>query len=202
MAETVMVSDPRYLGQTRGSIHAYRLDGSAPIPPLPVADMRLALLTAEYTAALTTAMAVPKAEVQRRLDAGGIAALALLSDNTIAGYGWVSFDAARVYELRVEIWLPRQHAYIWDCETLPPYRGRHIFPALLRYLLEELRHRQISQVWAAVAPGNNASLHSFARASFRLVAEMEFSNGTVHAFPTDQALPPELAAMRKLNAGC
>ena len=44
----------------------------------------------------------------------------------VAGYGWVRFEVEDIRELSLRVNLLEGEAYIWDCATLPGYRGKHI----------------------------------------------------------------------------
>ncbi len=189
------------MGAEPGAIEAYTLGADArQVAPLPVDGVSLQPLMPGHEGALARAMEVEDAEVHRRLAKGARASVALLGDRSIAGYGWVSHDAARIYELGIHVRLPHGHAYIWDCLTLPAYRGRGIFPALLRFIVEQQRIAGIRQVWAGVAPENDASLRSFARAGFRLVAHTYLDDGQCEVHPTHEATPREVRLLARLNA--
>ncbi|HXT37863.1 MAG TPA: GNAT family N-acetyltransferase [Chloroflexota bacterium] len=174
-----------------GTIQAFTL-GREPVSPLPVARIRFGELASGQETALARTSGISVAEVHRRLADSGSAILALDGD-TIAGYGWVQYGRVRIPDLRLAFSLPKHQVYIWDCVTLPAYRGHGIFPGLLRYLLELLRRQGIEQVWAAIAPGNLASQRAFAKAGFRLVAFTDGNIGTFKARPTSEATPEEAA---------
>jgi ribosomal protein S18 acetylase RimI-like enzyme len=184
----------------KGAVEAFTL-GLDPLLPLIVPGIHFAPLASNQEDHLARVMGHDRGEVQRRLRRGGIAVLALTPAGLIAGYGWLSFDAIRIYELHLETPIPPGHGYIWDCLTLPEYRGRHIFPGLLRFMLGLLRQRGIVQAWGLVAPGNTASLHSFDTAGFRLVAHTAVSGGRVLLEPTGLATPSEVMVMRDLLEG-
>ncbi|MDB5075479.1 MAG: hypothetical protein JWO42_1658 [Chloroflexi bacterium] len=186
-------------GQPPGAIQAYTL-GNEPVPQLPVPGVRFIRFHTRLRRQLAEVMHITEAEIDRRYALGNRAYVALLDDDTIVGYGWVSYDCIRIYELGLEIPLPPGHAYIWDCATVDRYRGRGIFPGLLRFMLEDLRQQGITHVWAGVAPGNTASLRSFARAGFRLVAETTITDSQFEARPTAAATQEEAAALRALRA--
>jgi len=172
-------------------IQAFTL-GKEPVPPTPVARIRFAELASGQETALARTGGISVAEVHRRVADFGSAILALDGD-TIAGYGWVQYGRVRIPDLRLDFSLPKHHVYVWDCVTLPAYRGHGIFPGLLRYLLEIVRRQGIAQVWAAIAPGNLASQRAFAKAGFRLVALTDGDIGTFQARPTSAATPEEAA---------
>lgn len=183
-----------------GTFHAYAL-GAEKVSPLPVPGIRFIYLDAARQRALAAAMHVADAEVSARLDEGGKAALALTEQGEIAGYGWIRYDAIQIDDLRFRLPLPPNHAYIWDCLTVPEHRGRGIFPGLLRFMLEQLRREGITEVWAGVEPGNEPSLRAFARAGFRLVAEIDIEDATRTLQLTGQARPTEAAVLGNPQSG-
>jgi ribosomal protein S18 acetylase RimI-like enzyme len=184
--------------QPTGAIQAYT-PGKEPVSQLPVPGVRFIRFHTGLSRQLAEVMHTSEATIDQRRALGNRASVALLDDDTIVGYGWVSYDAIRIYELNVEIPIPRGHAYIWDCATVEQYRGRGIFPGLLRFMLEELRLQGIAQVWAGVAPGNTASLKSFARAGFRLVAHTTITDSQFEVWPTSAATSDEVTALRALG---
>jgi L-amino acid N-acyltransferase YncA len=177
-----------------GTIQAYTL-GSREIAQFQVPGVRFIALTSVWEERLADSMGLGVREVRRRQTDAGTAVLAL-ADNRIACYGWVLHGLFRIPELRLEAPLPANHVYIWDCLTLPRYRGRGIFPALLHHMIEELRGQGIRQAWAATAPGNRSSMRAFAKAGFRLVAYTEGGIGTFAAMPTAQATSEEAVVLR------
>ena len=74
-------------------------------------------------------------EVEARLDAGHRAYLASIN-GTPAGYGWVATLSASIGELALAFDLPAEDRYLWDFATLPEWRGRGIYPRLLRAIVE------------------------------------------------------------------
>jgi ribosomal protein S18 acetylase RimI-like enzyme len=182
-----------------GSIVAFSL-GREPIAPLTVPGLRFVRFSAGFAGRLAEAMAVHEQFIHERRALGNRASLALLDSDEIAAYGWVSYDAIRIHELEITIPIPRGHAYIWDCTTMEPFRGRGIFPGLLRFMLEDLRLQGQVQAWAAVEPGNVASLRAFERAGFRLVARTEADMRRFEAVPTELATPGEAHVMHNFRA--
>jgi len=182
-----------------GSIEAIDLRGRY-FEPFFVKGVRFVRYHAALAQALAGAMRVPVETVHTRHAEAMQASLALLDDDRVAGYGWVSHDMIRIYELHLTLPIPRGHAYIWDCATLPGYRNQGIFAALLRFVLEDLRLQGDTQAWAAVAPGNEPSLRAFSRAGFRLVARAHLSLGHLEAVPTAEATAEEVAFLGGLRA--
>jgi ribosomal protein S18 acetylase RimI-like enzyme len=58
-------------------------------------------------------------------------------------------------------------AYIWDCVTLPTYRGRGLYSALLAYMLAELREAGVRRTWIGASLDNQASIKGFMNAGFQ-----------------------------------
>ncbi len=184
--------------QTPGTAYAYT-PTDEPVAPLAPEGISFAALSPDRAGDLARAMGTEVAEIHRREARGARASLALLDEGGVVGYGWVSYDAVRIYELGVYVPLLKGHAYIWDCATLPQYRGRGIFAGLLRFMMERLRLEGRRQVWGGVAPGNLPSQRAFARAGFRLVAETRIINGTVAIRMLPAASPSEAAALRRID---
>jgi GNAT superfamily N-acetyltransferase len=181
-----------------GTIHAFT-PGTDVSPEVLVSGIRYVRFSVPFSSRLAEAMAMPEDEIHARRALGNTASLALTADHLIASFGWLSYDAIRIKELRIEAPIQRGHAYIWDCATLPAYRGRGIFPGLLHFMVEDLRRQGVMQIWAAVAPGNHASLRAFTRAGFRLVAESIVTPERLEAFPTAEATAEEAASLRALR---
>ena len=96
-------------------------------------------------------------------------------DGTLAAYGWVSPDEEYIGELSLRIKLVPGEAYIWDCATVPAFRHRHIYSALLVYIVGELRAEGLCRVWIGADLANEASQHGIANAGFRHVADLGIS---------------------------
>ena len=176
-------------GDVPGTIQAFTL-GTQALPQLPASELRFTKLTPERESDLAAAAGIAVSEVDRRLADGGIAFLALVQDR-IACYGWVLRGMLRIPDLNLQVPLPEGHTYIWDCRTVPDFRGRGIFPALLHFMLEELRGLGVRQAWAATAPGNAPSVRAFAKAGFRRVANSYGPRGTITLKATAEATAEE-----------
>ena len=75
----------------------------------------------------------------RRISAGGSrpggAVMPPGLASVLAAYGWVSFGEEFVGELGLHLKLLPGEAYIWDCVTVPAFRQKHLYSALLGYIL-------------------------------------------------------------------
>lgn len=76
------------------------------------------------------------------------------ADGKLVAYGWITFDQEHIGELGLLMRLNAGEAYIWDCATLPAYRGQRLYPALLAHVLLELRHNGHSRVWIGTDADN------------------------------------------------
>jgi ribosomal protein S18 acetylase RimI-like enzyme len=114
------------------------------------------------------------AEIRRRLDSGRRCYAAWV-DGALAAYGWVSFDNEFIGELRLEIELQPGEGYIWDCVTLPEYRQKRLYSALLVYIARELRREPLCRIWIGANLDNLPSQKGMARAGFREVAHLAIS---------------------------
>ncbi len=159
--------DPR----KAGTIWAVDLEEKLPVVT-PEFCSRFTLIQQEQVKTLAAAMgpgSLP--EIEKRF-AAGRKCYADWMGGEIASYGWVSYDEEMVGELNLRIRLVPGEAYIWDCATLPPYRNRHLYSALLSQVLHELKTQKISRVWIGADLDNLPSQRGIARAGFHHVANM------------------------------
>ena len=110
------------------------------------------------------------AEILRRFAAGKWCYIGRV-DGRLATYGWVTFDQEEIGELGLSIRLQPGEAYIWDCGTPPVYRGQRLYPALLSYILAELRRLGLRRVWIGADADNVASQRGMELAGFRPIAD-------------------------------
>ncbi len=115
----------------------------------------------------------PLAEIERRLAAGGRAHV-VRAEGSVVAYGWVSFTDEQIAELEGPIRVGPGEAYIWDCATLPAWRGRGLYPALLRAVARELAAEGLGWVWIAAKADNAGSLRGFVKAGFRRIAHVRY----------------------------
>ena len=154
-----------------GTIWTLSLDEPSPaITPLVEAAIRLA--GPADIPALAAAMGGEAApEIRRRFEAGR-RCFAAWSAGQLAAYGWVSCEAEFVGELQLRLRLLPGEAYIWDCATLPAFRQKHLYSALLAYILDQLRADGDRRAWIGADKDNVPSQRGFARAGFHPVADL------------------------------
>jgi ribosomal protein S18 acetylase RimI-like enzyme len=95
----------------------------------------------------------------------------------LASYGWMSFGQEWISELGLRIRLASGEVYIWDCATLPAYRGHGLYPALLGHIVEELRAEGLHRAWIGADTGSVASQKGIIRAGFQPVADFYPASG-------------------------
>lgn len=110
-------------------------------------------------------------EITSRL-AGERQCYAAWVEGQVVAYGWVSFETEDIGELNLRIKLLPGEAYIWDCATLPTFRGNLIYSALLVHILNELRAENRCRAWIGADYENVASQKGMARAGFHHVADL------------------------------
>lgn len=183
----------------RGVLWALEI-GDAPPAEAPLSEVVFAeatVATAGMASALAQAMELAEPEeIRRRLAAGSRCFVARVGDE-ISGYGWVSRGVERIGELERSLRMQPDEAYIWDCATLPLYRRRGVYVALLRHMVSVLRADGVRRVWIGAARDNQPSLRGFARAGFQPVAHVAYARalGLRYFWLTpESAAPPKLVA--------
>jgi len=84
----------------------------------------------------------------------------------------VTFDEEVIGELGLRIRLAPGEAYIWDCATLPGYRGLRLYPALLGYIIDDLRAGAIRRIWIGADADNLPSQKGIVLSGFQPIADM------------------------------
>jgi GNAT superfamily N-acetyltransferase len=154
-----------------GTIWTLNLDEPVPVvtPLVPAAFRRAeADLVSELVAAMD---GVSSAGLLKRFENGRRCYIARVEDQ-IAAYGWVSLDDEHIGELNLRIELLPGEVYIWDCATIPVFRRRHLYSALLGYIIEELRAEGLCRAWIGADFENQPSQQGMARAGFHHVADL------------------------------
>ena len=159
--------DPR----KQGTIWVLNLDHEKPALASRV-QASFQRLTPDVAPALASATSfITLSEITKRLDAGRQCYVAWV-DGQIAAYGWVSFIEEDIGELNLRIKLVSGEAYIWDCVTLPAFREKLLYSALLIYILNELRSHNTCRVWIGADFDNIASQKGIARAGFHHIGDL------------------------------
>lgn len=153
----------------RGWLWAIELERTAAAGVTPRLPARLGELRREAAEPLAQAMGLPDAgPVLRRLATGRRCFGAWCSEQLVA-YGWVSRVVECIGEHHREIHLAADEAYIWDCATLPAYRGRRLYSALLSRLASQLAGEGLRRLWIGTALANRPSMRGMVNAGFQPV---------------------------------
>jgi ribosomal protein S18 acetylase RimI-like enzyme len=122
------------------------------------------------------------AQILRRFERGKWCYVGLV-DGEIVTYGWVTFDQESIGELGLNARLRQGEAYIWDCETLPAYRGQRLYPALLAHVLRSLVDEGLRCVWLGTNADNIPSQKGVALVGFQPIVDA----GVIHS-PTGNSV--------------
>jgi GNAT superfamily N-acetyltransferase len=93
-------------------------------------------------------------------------------EGVLATYGWVTFDEELIGELRLRIRLAPGEAYIWDCATLPAYRGLRLYPALLWHIINDLREEGLQRIWIGADADNLPSQTGIVLCGFQPIVDI------------------------------
>ena len=123
---------------------------------------------------LASAMNLPNLDlIQQRLQSKR-RCFRLRAAGQLAAYGWVTRGAECVGELERQFHLHSDEAYIWDCGTVPAWRGQRCYSALLSQLIRELYREDARRIWIGASLHNHASTRGFANAGFSRVVDLTY----------------------------
>jgi hypothetical protein len=123
---------------------------------------------------LASAMNLPNPDlIQQRLQSNR-RCFSLRTAGQLAAYGWVTRGAECVGELERQFHLQSDEAYIWDCGTVPAWRGQRCYSALLSQLIRVLYREDVRRIWIGASLHNHASTRGFANAGFNQVVDLTY----------------------------
>lgn len=117
---------------------------------------------------LTRLAGLTKTEILDRFAAQG-RCFAVSIGGEMAAYGWVAQDFECIGELERGFTIPAGDVYIWDCFTLPKYRRRRLFTALLGSVADQLVQEGFRRVWIGSLTSQKHSLRGMRKAGFQPV---------------------------------
>ena len=157
--------------QHLGTLWLLELSELSLIGPLPRVEAQFQRAGLEVAPSLAQVMGLDSPEeVYKRFDEGKCCYVVNL-DGVIATYGWVTFDIELIGELRLHLRLSPGEAYIWDCATLPEYRGLRLYPSLLWYIISELKAQGLKRVWIGADADNLPSQKGMRLCGFHPIAD-------------------------------
>jgi len=139
------------------------------IPRVPTVFMRIG---PELAQELASAMQLDDLAVVLQRFARGCHCYAGRIEGKLATYGWVTFDEECIGELGLKFRLKAGEAYIWDCATLPAYRGLRLYPALLAHILSELHYQGWQRAWIGADTDNLPSQGGMIQVGFQPVIDV------------------------------
>ncbi len=116
---------------------------------------------------------VGKEIVNVRFNRGEVCGVARLNSEVVS-YCWVAFQQAEVGEINRTIKLRNNELYFYDAFTLPDYRGRGLFPALLTAILGFARSQGCSRALIFSLRENRPSVRGIEKAGFSLFQSIYF----------------------------
>jgi GNAT superfamily N-acetyltransferase len=149
-----------------------------PLPLLPPHHATLTSFTIQrvtHTTQISQLNKISQQEVTERLQHQHHFYLATVEDTPVA-YGWVAHAEGEISEINLAFTLPERECYLWDFKTNPQWRGRGIYPLFLQAIIRQ-EQAHFDCFWIMYAPGNTAAEHSIARAGFRYIADLAYTDG-------------------------
>lgn len=183
----------------RGTLWALELDSEGSQQARSVAAPAAATfgeVPHEAAAVLAEAMGERPPRLVRERFESGRRCFAAWVNGEIAAYGWVSHGEECIGELERSLRMRPSEAYIWDCATLPPFRRRGLYTALLRSIVGMLREEGIHRIWIGAGRGNSASIRGFAAAGFQPVLNLTYARilALRYDWVSDAAVPSDLSS--------
>lgn len=95
-------------------------------------------------------------------------------DGQLAAYGWVTQGVEYVGELERHFNFRTGEAYVWDCGTLTPWRGQHLYSALLNHIIYQMHDEGIHRVWIGASRQNQPSIRGIVNAGFKSIVDVVY----------------------------
>jgi GNAT superfamily N-acetyltransferase len=145
-----------------------------PAPCEPRAPVAFAELGPAEIDGLAAALGQPDPAPLRERLAGRRRCFVLRADEQIAAYGWATRGVEAVGELERRFFLRDDEAYIWDCGTLPAWRGRRLYSALVSRVARQLAGEGLARIWIGASLQNQPSIAGIANAGFAHVLDLSY----------------------------
>jgi hypothetical protein len=159
--------EPQHLG----TLWLLNLNEPLLVGPKPRIAVNYQRIDSEAAPSLAQAMGLDSPEeVLKRFGAGKRCYIGIV-EGVLTTYGWVTFDEELIGELGMHIRLAPGEAYIWDCATLPEYRGLRLYPALLWHIILELQAQGLRRIWIGADADNLPSQIGMRLCGFHPIAD-------------------------------
>jgi len=155
-----------------GILWMLRLDKPLPGSPKPRIPATFSRAGPEIAGELAQAMGLDNPALVLQLFVTGRHCHIARVEGRLATYGWITFDEEGIGELGLSMHLREGEAYIWNCATLPEYRGQRLYPALVAHMLGVLKSAGFQQVWIGTDADNLASQVGVELVGFQPIAEV------------------------------
>lgn len=147
------------------------------LPQIPAFSCRVST----HQSFLASFTGLAEEQIAARWQKGHFCYLAFLAETPVA-YGWLATAQGHVEEIQLTFRLPPRNYYLWDFQTLPPWRGRGIYPQFLQAILRAEMHLA-ERFWILYEPGNATAARAIRKAGFSFLGELVLdANGHVSAF--------------------
>lgn len=157
-----------------GALWALEPGAGIPAPCEPRAPVAFAELGAAEIHGLAAALGQDDPAPLRGRLAGQRRCFVLRADGQIAAYGWATRGVEQVGELERRFNLREDEAYIWDCGTLPAWRGRRLYSALVSRMARQLAAEGLARIWIGASLQNRPSIGGIANAGFGHVLDLSY----------------------------
>ena len=95
-------------------------------------------------------------------------------DGRIIAYGWVTHGAEQVGEMERRFNLHDDEAYVWHCGTVPEWRQKGLYSALLNKIIHQLAAENTPTIWIGASRLNQPSIQGIANAGFKRVLDATY----------------------------
>ena len=171
-----MSSHAEINAQHMGILWTLSLNEPLPLGPAPRVAATFQTASPELAEELAAAMGFTNPEpVLLRFALGRRCSIARVAGQ-LAAYGWQTFDEEGIGELGLRMRLLPGEVYIWDCATLPVWRGQRLYPALLTHMLNDLQHNGLRRAWIGMDADNLSSQTGAALAGFQPIIDILLSH--------------------------
>src|SRR5258708_16362759 len=111
-------------------------------------------------------------EIKRRQELGDTCYM-VLDGEACVHYSWVTRWRRNIQEIGYRVNLNHRCHWIYNCTTAPSYRGRSLYPSVLRTIAQDIRRQGGDIAWIDIEATNQASLRGAYKAGFIDVATLE-----------------------------